>query len=249
MSDTTDVPNVMMPFFGFTAAEKAENEFHINSLLDQCGALLDESHKRLSFFDLRDAFVTVRDAMFIAQDPGACEFPPLAKCYLYLGHVMRDMKQYQAAHDAYQAASESTAYSSVDCAVPEQAAAFATEMEKKVRDGKRRGKIWSSVSRDNSSCIDIMQPRYERLDGHPELASFHHSWPLIKQANAEKTPCIQEPEIHNIAKPQRLVQCNGGWTAEEADTPSLNERVGMSMRCLTPDLFIWNAKENLSIIV
>ncbi|KAI1103504.1 hypothetical protein F4804DRAFT_333259 [Jackrogersella minutella] len=174
------VSDISVPSFDVTKDEKVENENHINSLLRRSADLLDSYRKESSPFDLHDASLAVQDALFIANDPGACESPPLAVCYLHQGHVLEAMNKYIEARNAYRKATRVPSRSSLDHTASEQAAGWAAKMDQKVRDGKRKGGIWTDAYQKGSSATAQIQP-------HLKLPSK----PLEKGPLRRETPSSQ----------------------------------------------------------
>lgn len=227
------VPSIRMPSFGLTAAEKADNNASINATLQRCEAVLADEQKKHSPIELRDIVIAVQDAIVLAHDADACESPPLARCYLYKGHILETMKKYIEAGDAYRkAAKQPTGNHPADA---EQAAERAAEMDRKVRDGKRRGRVGPSAYESGLLRISKMQSVYEwRIGGQKK--SFHYPCPPVQHVGARRTPCLVErPQLRRSHQPQRLVPCDGGWTAEAACTPRIQSRFRPSIRCVTPE--------------
>ncbi|KAL7625850.1 hypothetical protein AAE478_005073 [Parahypoxylon ruwenzoriense] len=232
------MPEIRFPSLDFTVDEKAETKRYINSCLRRCAALLDDDQAD-RYQARHDAHGVVSDALSLAKDPDACESPPLAKCNLYLGHVLRAMKKYGEARNAYLEASKSPTYDSVDRAASQQAAEFASEMEQKVRDRKRKGGIWSAGYHGAS----------------PRAVRFHHLGAHRQGVQLEtaalQPPCTPKPEVHRtgsvvrkptvhhlshqISRPHMLIKSNGGWAAEAISTPK-EERLqrGRSRRVQDP---------------
>ncbi|KAI1135568.1 hypothetical protein F5Y05DRAFT_405769 [Hypoxylon sp. FL0543] len=202
-----------MPSFSITKAEKTENVNHIDSLLRRCGSLLESYGKSLSAFDLRDASFAVHDALFMANDPGACESPPLAKCYLYQGHVLGAMKKYPEARDAYQKAARISSSNYIERAASELAAGLAVHMEHEIREGKRKGGIWSDVVRNDRLIVDQVESHY----GYNNERLKEVGTRPIQQVRAGRGFCIESPRLPRLPKPQQVIQGNGDWTAEAAN--------------------------------
>ncbi|KAI0835212.1 hypothetical protein F5Y06DRAFT_299886 [Hypoxylon sp. FL0890] len=178
----------IMPSFSITDVEKVENVNHINSLLRRCIFLLESYGKRLSAFDLRDASFAVHDALFMANDLDACESPPLAKCYLYQGHVLGAMKKYPEARDAYQKAARISSRNFAERAASEMAAGLAVRMEDEIRDGKRKAGIWSDIIRQDSLHLNRVQSHYEYNNQLKKVGSPHTSQPIQECISNEGSP-------------------------------------------------------------
>ncbi|KAI2465234.1 hypothetical protein F4781DRAFT_410042 [Annulohypoxylon bovei var. microspora] len=234
--------NISMPSFDFTKDEKSENENHINYLLYRSMELLDSYRKKHSAFDLHDASVAIQDALAMANDPGACESPPLAKCYLSQGHILGAMEQYPEARNAYRKAAKAPPYNSLDRAASEQAADWAAKMDQRVRDGKRKGGIWPDIYQAGSSTANPVQPPGDILAETFKKVGLYHAQPPVKDVGARKTPQFERPQLRNSPRPQRLVPCKEGWTAEGVHTPVLDHR-GM----LLPSSPVRSFKEHLAI--
>ncbi|KAI1466693.1 uncharacterized protein F4812DRAFT_451650 [Daldinia caldariorum] len=194
--------NVKMLNIGFSMSDKADNTEHVRSLLRTCRALLDKYRKSPSEFDLDDAFFAVQDALIIASDPGVCEYPPLATCYLYKGHVLWIMKKYQEAQNAYRRASKTLGNGPADRKASEQALSFAAVVDQKVRDEKRKGGMWAETYDLDFPDIDSWIPSLDDShDEKPTNSDFHYACPPIQKVEARRTPRIDAPEF-----PHRPVQ-------------------------------------------
>ncbi|KAI1206847.1 uncharacterized protein F4807DRAFT_216815 [Annulohypoxylon truncatum] len=214
---------ISLPSFDFTEDEKVENQNYVNYLLHRSLELLDGYKKKSTVFDLYDAAVAVEDALAIAKDPGACESPPLAKCYLNQGHILEAMENYAEARSAYQKAARAPSYSALDRAASEQAAYCEAQIEQNVRDGRRKGGLWPDIYQPGSSNANPVQS------------------PNLREVGARK-PSIERPRIHNLQRSQHLAPCHEGWMTEAVSTPGLDHR-GM----LLPTSPLRSFKEHLAI--
>ncbi|KAI1805959.1 hypothetical protein F4811DRAFT_195303 [Daldinia bambusicola] len=213
---------------GFSMSDKADNTEHVRSLLRTCRALLDNYRKSPSEFDLEDAFFAVQDALIIASDPGVCEYPPLATCYLYKGHVLWVMKRYQEAQNAYRRASKTLGNGPADRKASEQAVSYVAEGDQKVRDEKRKGGMWAETYDLDFPDIDSWIPCLDDpRDEKPTNGNFHYACPPIQNLKARRTPRIDVPEF-----PHRPVQPTPCYEAmiQELAPPSPGARKLRRMR-------------------
>ncbi|KAI1414416.1 hypothetical protein F5Y13DRAFT_197414 [Hypoxylon sp. FL1857] len=232
------VPNISVPSFSITNDEKAENVNYINSLLHRCGSLLESYGKKLSAFDLRDALIAVQDALFMATDPGACESPPLAKCYLYQGHVLGVMKKHLEARDAYQKAARISSSNCIERAASELAAGLAVQMEDEFQDRKREGDIWSEIIRNDALRIIPVQPYYEYNKSQLENVDPQHNSLSIQEVSLRRGAWVEKPRLQSLPEPQRLIQCDEGWIAETVSTPAEGpeDKFCEGVLCLVSDI-------------
>ncbi|KAI1452387.1 hypothetical protein F4805DRAFT_472431 [Annulohypoxylon moriforme] len=230
-------PTLRMPSFDLTRDERIDNENHVNALICRSVELLNRYKKKSSIFDLLDASVAIEDALAIAKDPGACEFSPLAKCYLNQGHILKAMEQYPEARTAYLRAAQVPTHNSVDRAASEQATNWAAQMDQKVRDGKRKGGIWPDIYQQVSSDTNPSEIFVENLKN----VDIYHTRPLLKDVSVRK-PSIETPQRHSLLRSQHLITHNGGWMPDVVSTPGLDHR-GM----LLPTSPLRSFKEHLAI--
>ncbi|KAI5857432.1 hypothetical protein GGS23DRAFT_600765 [Durotheca rogersii] len=169
MADT-----VRMPRFDLTADEQAETRRHVSASLRRCGALLADRDRdrRAPDADLpqrqRDAHSLAAEALFLAADADAwgtddgepAPPPPLARCNLYLGHALRGARQYRAARRAYRrgASAGAGAGAGDHRAAAQQAAAWAAEMDRKVRAAARNAGGLGAAADDDDLCWDADGP-------------------------------------------------------------------------------------------
>ncbi|OTA99072.1 hypothetical protein M426DRAFT_16810 [Hypoxylon sp. CI-4A] len=211
------------PAFNLTKDEKKEHESHINSLLGRCANLLESHEKHPSALALDEASCEVEDAIFMAEDPGICEFPPLAKCYLYKGRVLGAMGRYAEAHISYQTATLVPLHTSADRAAARNAAILVTEMEVKIRDEKRKGVIWHGASQSPPAGVAQLQK-----------VNYHEMHPRIQEVTVQKAVLVKQRELRVIPRRQKLVKCDGGWTAETQSVPDYEDGMLRGMRHLVP---------------
>ncbi|KAI0110563.1 hypothetical protein F4776DRAFT_642339 [Hypoxylon sp. NC0597] len=234
-------PDISMPSFDITNAEKAENVDRINSLLHQCGSLLESYGRTSSAFDLGDASFAVQDALFMANDPDACESPPLAKCYLYQGYVLEAMKKYTEARDAYQKAARISPRSFMERAASETAAGLVVQMEDKIQDGERKGDILPDINRGSALRLSRVQSPCKCENERLRTVSPRYTSPLVQEVSIGRGVYVEKPLLHSLSKPQQLVQCDEGWAAEIVSAPTGTDEdkdcqgMGMGMRWLVPD--------------
>ncbi|OTA89836.1 hypothetical protein M434DRAFT_373395 [Hypoxylon sp. CO27-5] len=201
-------PDISIPSFNITNAEKVDNVNPINSLLQRCGSLLKSYGERLSAFDLRDASFAVSDALLIANDPDVCESPPLAKCYLYQGYVLEAMKRYLEAHDAYQRAARISSRSFVERAASEMAAGLAVQMADEIQYRGRKGDISQDICRGSFLGAIQVQSRHEySIEGLRKVGP-RHTYPLVQEVSVRRGVYVEKLLLHNLPMPQQLVQCN-----------------------------------------
>ncbi|KAI0380883.1 hypothetical protein F5Y04DRAFT_281559 [Hypomontagnella monticulosa] len=230
-----------MPSFDFSKYERSRNADHISTTLRHCAALLSKGRAGLSTFELQDASCAIDDAIFLATDQHACEYPFLAKCYLYKGHVMWAMRRYVDACDAYKIASTVPTHNSIDRTASEEAAGLADKMGEKVRIEKRRGVIWSNsdqIARCHPSQGDS---RFERHLRRLKMVGFRYDCPTIQQVQVKKIPCIQNAQLHNLRSPQKAEHC-GFWMGA---APEMQLR--RSVRRIAPDQYSQFAKDRPTI--
>ncbi|KAI6084096.1 hypothetical protein F4821DRAFT_262282 [Hypoxylon rubiginosum] len=216
------VPDLRMPSFGFTEAEKVDNDGHVLSLLSQCSAFLDSYWTNTSTMALDDASFALNQAIVLAEDPDACECPSLAKCYLYKGHVLCAMDEFADARSAYLRASRMSSYSPIDGAASKQAAFLAMQMKHKIRDMKRKGGIW---------------PPYQSVENcgaRAEKAVSPYAFPPCQHVRRNR-PRIIEPQRQNTPEPHGLVESDGVWTPEVISTTRRREKIRAGLRCFMKD--------------
>ncbi|KAI1646734.1 uncharacterized protein F4817DRAFT_122450 [Daldinia loculata] len=222
--------NIKMPDFGITTTEKVKNKDHVNSLLRDCRALLDNYRKSPSEFDLDDALTAVQDALIIASDPDACESPPVATCYLYKGHVLWIMKRYQEAQNAYRLASKTIGTTPADRKASEKAVSYVVEVDERVREEKRKGGLWTETYDSDFPHVDSrFQSRYKFRSEKLINAGLHYACPPIQDLGAKRVPCIEIPEFPHKPTPASPVKCSVHW-AEEVGDPTHGGRTLRSMR-------------------
>ncbi|KAI1505773.1 hypothetical protein F5X99DRAFT_367642 [Biscogniauxia marginata] len=102
------------PVFELTRREKLLFRRDIELLLRQCERILANDRNKLSVVDYSEALRLVREALMLANDNDACESAPLARCNLYKGHILRGLRKYPEARDAYLAASKARTNDSLD---------------------------------------------------------------------------------------------------------------------------------------
>ncbi|KAI1481753.1 hypothetical protein K445DRAFT_308920 [Daldinia sp. EC12] len=220
--------DVKMLSIGFSMSDKAENTEHVRSLLRTCRALLDKYRKSPSEFDLDDAFFAVQDALIIASDPGVCEYPPLATCYLYKGHVLWIMKKHQEAQNAYRLASKTLGNGPADRKASEQAVSYAAEVDQRVRDEKRKAGLWSDTYDLDFPDIDSwLQSCCEPSDEKPVSTGIHYACPPVQDLGAKRAPRIKAPRF--LHRPHQPVQCYEA-RIEDLVPPSPGARKLRSMR-------------------
>ncbi|XXH00915.1 hypothetical protein Hte_007266 [Hypoxylon texense] len=240
------VPDLRMPSFGFTEDEKVDNDVHILSLLNQCMTFLDNYRENSSTLDLDDASFALEQALVLAEDLDVCQSPPLARCYLYKGHVLCAMEKYYDARTAYRKALRVLNSNPIDNAASEQAAALAVEMEHKARNAKRKGGIWSP---DRSMWQDYppkVRLPIEYCGGRLRRASSRYVFPPCQQVRRSR-PFITEPRLQDLPQPQRLVESGGVWTAEVISAPSRGETIRASLRCYVQDSIARGAEDCFTI--
>ncbi|KAI1758875.1 hypothetical protein GGR53DRAFT_471907 [Hypoxylon sp. FL1150] len=231
------VSDLQMPSFGFTESEKVDNDIHVLSLLDQCAALLDTYRQNASTLDLDDALFAVNEATMLAEDPDACESPPLARCYLYKGHVLRATERYVEASAAYLRATHMPSNNPIDSAAAEQAAPLAREMDRKIRDAKRKGGIWQPGSQSSGECV-----------AWPKKAVSPYAFPPCQQVRRNQ-PRVVDPQLQNTLEPQGLVESGGVWTPKPISTISRREKIRAGLRCLVQDALARGAQDYFTIRV
>ncbi|KAI0844592.1 hypothetical protein F5Y00DRAFT_273917 [Daldinia vernicosa] len=223
--------NIKMPAFGITTTERVKNKDHVNALLRNCRALLDNYRKNPSEFDLDDALTAVQDALIIASDRDACESPPLATCYLYKGHALWIMKRYQEAQNAYRLASKTIGTTPADRKASEKAVSYVVDVAEKVREERRKGGLWTETydldfpRGDNRSQSRYYKSRSEKLMN----TGLHYACPPIQDLDAKRVPCIEMPGFIHKPTPTSPVKCSVYWT-EEAKSPTHGGRTLRSMR-------------------
>ncbi|KAI1770063.1 hypothetical protein F4818DRAFT_278927 [Hypoxylon cercidicola] len=229
------VPDLRMPSFSFMEDEKVDNDVHILSLLNQCAACLDNYRSSSSTLDLDDASFALDEALVMAEDPDVCESPPLARCYLYKGHVLCAMEEYAEARSAYQKAINTPSCNPIDSAASEQAGPLAVQMEQKIRDAKRKGGIWSPSDRP-------MLPHHPPAVRHtseyggarPKEEASPYDFPPVHQVGRHR-PVITKSQLQSLLQPQRLVESDGVWTVEGQSTPSHREKSRIGLRCFVQE--------------
>ncbi|KAI0883078.1 uncharacterized protein GGS22DRAFT_190386 [Annulohypoxylon maeteangense] len=235
------VPNLSMPSFELTRAERIQNEEHVNNLVHHSIKLLNRYKKKSSMFDLIDASVAIEDAIAIARDPGACESPPLAKCYLNQGHILKAMEQYPEARIAYLRAASIPSHNPIDRAVSQKAANWVAQMDQKIRDAKRKGGIWPDIYRQTTSSTDPGQCPSELLTENLRNIDIYRTQPLLKEVGVRK-PSIEKSQHHNLQRLQDLIRSSERRMTEMVSTPGLDHR-GM----LFPTSPLRSFKEHLAM--
>ncbi|KAI1396240.1 hypothetical protein F4819DRAFT_504622 [Hypoxylon fuscum] len=210
------VPDVRFSFFDFSKDEKADNLDHINSLLQQCETLLDSYQRDPRDFVLHETRILVKNAMWMANDPDACEYPPLTRCYLCKGRILWATQKYSEAREAFRRASKAPNHSPGDQDLTAQAIALELRMEIESREMKRKGGIWSSTyKRISAQFNQVKKVRYpgKYRDERLKKQALRYNLPPLQEAR-RSCSLVTKPQLHEIPQPQRLVENDGVWTAE-----------------------------------
>ncbi|KAI5918878.1 hypothetical protein F4810DRAFT_553884 [Camillea tinctor] len=137
-------PFRMPALFELTRKEKRLFRNDIEAILRKCEGILANDRFELSIVDYAEAFRLVRDALFLANDPDACESPPLARCNLYKGHILHGLRRYPEAREAYWVASRAKPTDNLDTVCSRTATRLVMVMDKKILEKKRAAGIWDA---------------------------------------------------------------------------------------------------------
>ncbi|CAJ2506510.1 Uu.00g006400.m01.CDS01 [Anthostomella pinea] len=204
--------------FDLSMEEKLATREHIEELLLSCESLLASDRRQPSEADdagaddaeadyvkavYAEAYGLLREALLFARDPDAGEFAPLARCQLYKGHILRALKKYPEAYDAYRLASTVRGHDSKDRLASEEALSIVENCEKnlakKLAEAKRNGGVWEIrdatkprlrnllfTSHGRDPELSIFGSLSELWDPEPTAYSRSHSVPLSAVTGLEK---------------------------------------------------------------
>ncbi|KAI0007337.1 hypothetical protein F4779DRAFT_619688 [Xylariaceae sp. FL0662B] len=187
------VPN--MPSFDLTTEEKYSMEEEVYSLLAHGASLLDSRRKNLSLNDYCEAFYVIKHALYLANDPDACDKAPLAQCNLYMGHILQALHRYPEALDVYRIASKVCTSNAMDRYASGEAASLTLVMDEKVRRAKREGGVWSDAF--NMACLRISRGLFNNGYSMDQLrkAELFFPWSPEPRIRIGKGPLVQRPRL------------------------------------------------------
>ncbi|KAI1091751.1 hypothetical protein F5B19DRAFT_254102 [Rostrohypoxylon terebratum] len=221
--------------FRLTEKEVADNTKHVNNLIRRSSELLDRYEAKSSLFDLDDASAAIDEAVNLARFPGACESPPLAKCYLTQGHIFSAMGRCPEARIAYVNAANIPPLNTLERAASKLGTSYAKKMDHKVQDSKRKGGVWPDIYHGPSATNPLQSPDHFVSEDTNEVGIIH-------KTSCAKKPLIKSSRAQNLQRPRNLIRCNEGCMKEAISSPSFDRR-GM----LTPTSPMRSYREHLAV--
>ncbi|KAI1078702.1 hypothetical protein F5B20DRAFT_582054 [Whalleya microplaca] len=185
-----------MPSFDLSREEKLSTEGDVYSLLAYCASLLDHRRERVSLNDYCEAFYVVKEALYLANDPDACEKAPLARCNLYMGYILQALNRYPEALDAYRIASKVRGNNdAMDRHASHEAADLMLAMDRKVRRVKREGGVWSDAFKIACSRINRGLFNNDYRDEQLRKAGLFITWRPEPIFRIRKAPLVGRPRL------------------------------------------------------